>query len=393
MGIFPSVVSCISISISISVPLLSRIICLVSGFRTLGDTYITMRPISCFKVSEIHIAGQGTQEVHLAVDAEVVAMFLVLVVAGICRTLRDLLVERYLANTVDGVVGVVNSLGHTVLGTLYHHTATKDATEVGTLDGVHNTACIARTNTVLHPIRTVVRNPITVRHFCYVWVAIRVQNRYAMTLVVNRDKQQLQFISRDGRCAPVRCFRFIPRFIFILAFPDTLVPQLIVCLFARRKSVILINRNLRVNGIEVGTVVGDVQATITIHEGQVAIAIETTGMTRTYGDKVTVIDIVDGGSCITVHEFGIGTHASTRRSIATGKHGIVNNDTTLCEESFPTNRLRRNGIQFSPFTRPCVTLLLCQRVQISCRHIIACIISNIKSKSCRGLACCLIDFV
>ena len=79
---------------------------------------------------EVHIAGQRTEVVHDTIDTKVVAMFLVLVVAGISTTHRCLLVQRHLTHTVDGVVGVVHRLRHTVLGTHHHHTATKDTTEV-----------------------------------------------------------------------------------------------------------------------------------------------------------------------------------------------------------------------------------------------------------------------
>ena len=79
---------------------------------------------------EVHIAGQRTEIVHHAIDAEVVAVLLILVVVGISSTHRCLLVQRDLTHTVDGVVGIVHCLGHTVLGTHHHHTTTKDAAEV-----------------------------------------------------------------------------------------------------------------------------------------------------------------------------------------------------------------------------------------------------------------------
>ena len=66
--------------------------------------------------------------------------------------LRVLLVQRHLTHTVDGVVSVVHNLRHTVLGTLHHHTAAEHTAEVGTLDGVQQTASIDRDNTVLLPV-------------------------------------------------------------------------------------------------------------------------------------------------------------------------------------------------------------------------------------------------
>ena len=95
------------------------------------------------RVLEIDITRQGTKEVDDFVDAEVVAMLLVLSIASITGTYGNLLVQRYLTYTVDGVVGVIHYLRHTVLSTLHHHTAAEDTTEVGTLDGVHRATGIA----------------------------------------------------------------------------------------------------------------------------------------------------------------------------------------------------------------------------------------------------------
>ena len=63
-----------------------------------------------------------------------------------------LLIERYLTHTIDGVVGVINNLWHTVLSTLHHHAATEHTAEVSTLDGIHQTTCIDRQDTILFPI-------------------------------------------------------------------------------------------------------------------------------------------------------------------------------------------------------------------------------------------------
>ena len=84
-------------------------------------------------VTEINVTGQCTQVVYDIVDAEVVTM--------VCAALR-LLVQRNLAYTVDGIVGIVSLFGHAVLGTLHYHTAAEDTAEVGTLDTVHQTTSI-----------------------------------------------------------------------------------------------------------------------------------------------------------------------------------------------------------------------------------------------------------
>ena len=54
-------------------------------------------------------------------------------------------VERQLIHTVNRVVGIVYCRGHAVLSTAQHDAATEDTTEVGTLDGVHDTPGIERT--------------------------------------------------------------------------------------------------------------------------------------------------------------------------------------------------------------------------------------------------------
>ena len=68
-----------------------------------------------------------------------------------------------------------------------------------------------------------------------------------------------------------------------------------------------INLNLLGNGVVVCSVTGDIQLTIAIDQRQVTITIKTTGMTGTQRDHVTMIDIVDRGSSITIYRHSIGT--------------------------------------------------------------------------------------
>ena len=65
---------------------------------------------------------------------------------------RLFLVQRHLTDAVDSVVGVVGHIRHTVLSTLHHHAAAEDTAEVGTLDAVHQTACIDGQYTALLPV-------------------------------------------------------------------------------------------------------------------------------------------------------------------------------------------------------------------------------------------------
>ena len=80
--------------------------------------------------------------------------------------------------------------------------------------------------------------------------------------------------------------------------------------------------------IVVGTIVGNVQLTIAIDEGQVTIAIQTAGMTCTNSYQVTIISIMDRGGSISIYCCGVGIQRTTTRSnVTTGKDGIVDDDT------------------------------------------------------------------
>ena len=53
--------------------------------------------------------------------------------------------------------------------------------------------------------------------------------------------------------------------------------------------------------IVVGAVVGDVQLAVSIYEGQVAITVQSAGMSSADGDEVAVIYVVDGGGGIAIY--------------------------------------------------------------------------------------------
>ena len=102
-------------------------------------------------ICEMHVAGQGTQVVHHIVDTKVVSVPVFLVVfrttfsnGQVARNLRIHLVQRHLTYTVDGIVGVVCFLRHTVLSTLHHHSTTENTAQVSTLDTIHQTTGIDR---------------------------------------------------------------------------------------------------------------------------------------------------------------------------------------------------------------------------------------------------------
>ena len=88
-------------------------------------------------ITELHVAGQVAHVVHQAVDAEVVAVQVVVAIV-----VKPFHIQRHFAHAVDGVFDVLAHVGHAVLGTLQHHAAAEDTAEVGTLDGVQQSSGI-----------------------------------------------------------------------------------------------------------------------------------------------------------------------------------------------------------------------------------------------------------
>ena len=138
---------------------------------------------------EVDVAGQRTKIVHNTIDSEVITMHLVVIIS--IASGRILFVQRYLAYTVDGIVGIVHRLGHTVTSSLHHHTTAKYTTEVSTLDGVHDTTSISRYHTVLPPddrvglqltYRSTRKNSSTARSFCHKRTACIIHNRRTIIL-------------------------------------------------------------------------------------------------------------------------------------------------------------------------------------------------------------------
>ena len=269
--------------------------------------------IGCAAVAEIDVAGQGTEEVHLVVDAEVVAVV-------------GSLVERHLAHTVDGVVGVVHGGGHTVLCALHHHAAAPYAAEVGTLYGVHDATGIARANAVLHPVGgTVVGvgHPEP-RH------GVRDDNRRIAILhglvlaILLHDEQRLQLVGRDGGPHGIGPAVVCP------AGLCTFVAYLVVGGLTVREGFVFLHTNRLLKPVEVGAVVGDVQFAVAVDERQVAVAVQTAGMARAYGDEVAVIDVMDGCRGV-AEDCGRGGIylGGAWRGVAAAEDGVVDKDAFL----------------------------------------------------------------
>ena len=225
------------------------------------------------------------------------------------------LVQRHLAHTVDGIVGIVGGLRHTVLSTLHHHTTAKDTTEVGTLDGVHDTTGIDGHHTILLPNDGV-------RHFLAIHrdddIYFSNLNRSAVSLGKHCQQLVHRQVGTLGIFSSYNISTFLQAFIF----------QLIIGFFALWEFLICFVIQLFVYMIVIGTVVGDVQLTVAIDEGQVTIAIETAGMPRTNGDEVAVIGIVDRSCGVAIDCRSIGKQrGTTLNDVTTGKDGIVDDDT------------------------------------------------------------------
>ena len=118
--------------------------------------------------------------------------------------------------------------------------------------------------------------------------------------------------------------------VLVLTLRHTGVVQLVVGCLTIRQFMIVIDGNFLGNAVVVGTIVCDVQLTVAINQRQVTIAIETTRMTGTQRDKVTVIDIIDRGGGIAVYRVDVGSRRNgTELCVTTGKHGIMDDDTRL----------------------------------------------------------------
>ena len=282
--------------------------CLLIGIVTIvGLTHCRLK---------VYIAGQRTEIVHNAIDTEVVAM-VVFCSFWICLS-AFLLVQRHLPHTVDGIFRVVDNLRHTVLCTLHHHTASKHTTEVCTLDCVHRSSGIDGTYTILLPIVCV---DVTI-FIDDIWLILeQCQN------IITRQRRSFWMVS---------AFRKVCRTLIVFTILHTDVSQLIVgtlsiCVFIR-PIIGYINLWILLDSIIVCSVVGDVQTTIAVHEGQVTVSVQATDTTGTQCDEVEVINIIDRSRGITEYRGTVsegGFIGRTLGSITTGKYGIVDDDALL----------------------------------------------------------------
>ena len=261
------------------------------------------------------------------------------IVARVSGSDGVLLVERQLAHAVDGVVDVLAHVGHTVLGALQHHAAAINAAEVGTLDGVQQSAGVDRAETIR---------------------CESIAGRIAILL------KQFQV------------FRLAEYLVFLVghvADADvlfTLVLQLEVGTFAVGERAVLVEGYGLLQSVVVGAVVGDVQLTVALHQREVATAIDAAGVLGAYGDEVAVIDVVERRRGVAVYGGGVGIlRIAVRRHVAAAEDGVVDGDAAL-------GAVGILGNQVVPSGRPDGAALgfLAEGVQVASGHIVESVVGG-----------------
>ena len=276
-----------------------------------------------------------------------------------------LLVERHLTHTVDGVVGEVGHFRHTVLSASHHHTATEDAAEVGTLDTVHQTTGIDGQYTAFlpefgpgHPFASLLfKDSCSALLFRGNTVTCFFIHPYRRTVIFQEQHQQVIGIDRRSLGGDIILFLagVIACAILVSTGLQAFVFQLIVGCLAIGQGLVGINIDLRVNRIIVGAIVRNVQTTIAVDQGEVTIAVETTDMMGAQGDKVAVVDVMDGGGGVAIDGDGVGIDNRALYRVTTGKHSVMDDDTCRIQTTPPGS----------------IILLVPQGVQNIDRHIVA----------------------
>ena len=278
------------------------------------------------------------------------------------------LVERHLTHTVDGIVGIVHLIGHTVLGTMQYDTATKHTAEVGTLHGIHHTSRRDGTHTLDSPqvihrlalcgnvrghhgligslgqvrviiigmLHTVNRGEL---HQCCSHVFATTDCPLGLHLFLLHGQPSIHHLAIGVvvnlvTLVDILIINSIVRkddfLLLILQFIDE---RIVVLLQVGELKVLLIGQLLR-EVIVVGTIVGDIELAVSIHEGKVTITIETTHMVATETHKVLGKHVDDSSRSVTIYGHRIGIHeVGTRGHVTTCKDGIANGDSHLVELS------------------------------------------------------------
>ena len=263
-----SVIAISSVVLSFFPSIIRLSIGLIVWIATIGYTYIV----------ELHIAGQITQVVHLAIDTEVVAVLAVGIIP------RSALIERQFSHTVQGVTSIVHLLRHTVAGSLQHNTAAEDSCHITTLNRVQQTTSIEGTESHFIKISQIGRTisiDISLETDGIILFIVKIVTKFLFELI---RTQPIVSINRNSCRLSVQCTRHRNRsFCFIVQYK--------VSTLAVTHTVIGLLGDFFVSTVIVGAIVVDVYFAIAVHHRQVTIAIESARMFGTDGDKVTVVGI------------------------------------------------------------------------------------------------------
>ena len=263
----------------------------------IGGGAVGVAGVALAHLLELDVAGEVAQTVHHGVDTEVVAVYGIFLVGVAGCGAHG--VERHLAHAVDGVVVVVDDLGHAVARSLHHHARAEHACQVGTLDAVEQTTGIDGAETGLLPV--------LLGLVAFVEGGVDLF-RNGLALLV--------FYAADGHSA----------------FLHALVFKLEVGFLAVAEVAILVKGDLLVESVVVGSVVGNVQLTVAVDDGKVATAVETAGVLGSDGDKVAVVDVAQRCRDVAEHGGGIGIDlVGTDGHVAAGKDGVVYYDAGIAD--------------------------------------------------------------
>ena len=145
--------------------------------------------------------------------------------------------------------------------------------------------------------------------------------------------------------------------------------------------------------IIVSTIVGDVQSTIAVHEGQVTITVQTTRTSCSQGNQVTMIDVVDRGCSVTEYSGRVCIHGRrTRRGITTGEYGIEDGNTrkiqvvpscvffiAQCMEIGSSDIVAYSIVMaIDCYSCRCLTIRFNQHLAVLSQHILVCILDPIR---------------
>ena len=219
--------------------------------------------------------------------------------------------KRELADAVDGVAGVVDDVGHTVAGPLQHQSAAVDASQVGALQRVEQSAGVDGAHTVELPVGS--------------------GSRFSDGLVF--VGQVHEFVLVDLVAHVVAVVGDAQVVLAAVEGAQTGVAQSEVGALAVGQLVqIVFVGDFLLQSVVVGAVVGHVQLAVAVDERQVAAAVESAGVLGADGDEVAAVDVAHGGRHVAEDGDGVGIDLiGAFVDIAAGEDGIADGDAPVVE--------------------------------------------------------------